>query len=79
MSTTFNLQVAPSRSVPRAAAALGSAFAAVLRWFSVPRYDVHISVEQARAMATDWAQFDPRSAADLRAAADRYEQTHERV
>lgn len=83
MSTTMSFQTAIPRSVPRAAALLGSAFAGVLRVLRlanpVPRYDMHISVEQARAMAAQWAEFDPRSAAELMAAADRYEQAHPRA
>jgi hypothetical protein len=36
--------------------------------------DQALSVQQARQVARQWALLDPRSAADLLAAADRYEQ-----
>jgi hypothetical protein len=79
MSTTLNLPAPLLRATPRAASALGSAFASMLRLVSPQvhseRYNVQFSVKQARAVADLWAQFDPRSAAELRAAADRHEQT----
>jgi hypothetical protein len=60
---------------------LGSAFSTVFDFFAPVRAAVSptrpiLDVQQARQLADSWAEFDPRCAADLRAACDRYERKH---
>jgi hypothetical protein len=76
--TTIILQVAPHRTAPRATKFVGSIFSLIFDFFAPVRAAISpespiLDVQQARQLADSWAEFDPRSAADLRAACDSYE------
>ncbi len=78
MNNALSFQVAPLRHTPRSAKLLGLAFTSVWQFVSKPFQSFtqapSMSAQEARRLADQWAKFDPRSAADLRAAADRFEQ-----
>ena len=76
MNTTLNLQVPQQRTAPRGATWIGNAVADLLAAFrpSPAQRDASRDVRRARALAAEWNRRDPRSAADLTAAIDRYEQ-----
>jgi hypothetical protein len=75
-TTTMNLQVPQQRTAPRGATFLGNAFANLLQSFRAApaERNAERDVRRARALAAEWAVRDPRSAADLSAAIDRFEQ-----
>ena len=75
-TTTMNLQVPQQRTAPRGAAVLGNLFASLLQSFRAAPAErsAERDVRRARALAAEWAVRDPRSAADLSAAIDRFEQ-----
>lgn len=74
-TTTMNLQVPQQRTAPRGATWFGNAFASLLQAFqATPAHrSAERDIRRARAMAAEWAVHDPRSAADLTAAIDRFE------
>lgn len=75
-TTTINLQVAQQRTAPRGAAVLGNAFARFLNSFRAAPAERNAArdIRRARELAAEWNRRDPRSAADLTAAIDRFEQ-----
>jgi hypothetical protein len=75
-TTTINLQVAQQRTAPRGAAILGNAFANFLNSFRAAPAERSAArdIRRARELAAEWNRRDPRSAADLTAAIDRFEQ-----
>ena len=75
-TTTIRLQVAQQRTAPRGAAWLATAFISLLQSFraSPTERGAQRDVARARALAAEWSVRDPRSAADLSAAIDRFEQ-----
>ena len=74
-TTTFNLQATQRRTAPRGAVWFGNAFASLIQMFRATpaERDAARDVRRAREMAAELAIHDPRSAADLSAAIDRYE------
>ena len=74
-TTTMNLQVPQQRTAPRGAIWFGNAFAGLLSAFSgkPAQRNAARDVRRARALAAEWTRRDPRSAADLTAAIDRFE------
>lgn len=80
-TTTLNLRNPVERSVPRGATWIGQVAAAVAHVFTAaPRpadaRDASRDARKARAIAAEWSRRDPRGAADLSAAIDRYEEEH---
>jgi hypothetical protein len=74
-TTTMNLHARHRRTAPRGAVWIGSAFASLLKMFRAAPAERNAArdVRRARALAAEWAVHDPRSAADLSAAIDRFE------
>ena len=75
-TTTINLQVAQQRTAPRGATWLGNAFASLFNSFRAAPAERNAArdIRRARELAAEWSRRDPRSAADLTAAIDRFEQ-----
>jgi hypothetical protein len=78
MNNVISFQVAPLRHIPRSAKLLGLVFTSVWQWLGKPFNSItqapSMTAQEARQLANQWAKFDPQAAADLRAAADRFEQ-----
>lgn len=76
-TTTLNLRTPVERSAPRGATWVGHVAAAVAHLFTAPpkasATDARRDARRAREIAADWRHTDPRGAADLSAAIDRYE------
>jgi len=74
-TTTFNLQATQRRTAPRGAIWFGNAFALLIQLFRArpAQRNAARDVRRAREMAAELAIHDPRSAADLSAAIDRFE------
>lgn len=74
-TTTMNVQVPQRRSAPRGATWLGNAFASAFNAFRAApaKRDAARDVRRARALAAEMGRRDPRSAAELTAAIDRFE------
>ena len=74
-TATFNLQATQRRTAPRGSVWFGNAFANLIQLFrSAPaERNATRDVRLAREMAAELARHDPRSAADLSAAIDRFE------
>ena len=74
-TTTMQLQVPQQRTAPRGAAVLATAFVSLLNSFRATpaARNATRDIRRARELAAEWNRRDPRSAADLTAAIDRYE------
>jgi len=74
-TTSMNLNTRQQLAAPRGAVWIGKAFAGLLQLFRSAPAERRAArdVRRARAMAAEWAVHDPRSAADLSAAIDRFE------
>ena len=74
-ATTIQLQVPQQRTAPRGATWLATAFVGLVNAFRATPTERNAArdIRRARELAAEWTRRDPRSAADLTAAIDRYE------
>ena len=74
-TTTIQLQVAQQRTAPHGATWLANAFVGLINTFRAEpaQRNAARDIRRARELAAEWTRRDPRSAADLTAAIDRYE------